>query len=162
MKRSYLSISLIHGAVFTAVSCVILFLVNRPLTYMGLISGALVSLMLFLYFMFYEKRTQRKYAKIAAEKIEQPILYQIDGGLVVGQEVLYSKLYFCQDALIFISLERNPSLVRRIPRSEISDMTAKTPQCLTFNTKKSGLTTVEYIKAPDVISALQQHGWLDA
>ena len=162
MKRSYLSISLIHGAIFAAVSCALLFLTNRPLTYMGLISGVLVSLMLFLYFTFYERRTQRKYAKIAAEKIGQPVLYQIDGGLVVGQEVLYSKLYFCQDTLIFISLERTPPLVRRIPRNEISDMTAKTAQCLTFNTKKSGLTTVQYIKAPDVISALQQNGWLNA
>ena len=92
---------------------IIIFIMPEVALPLSLAAGLLSTLMMFLFLVIYERILNRKFAKFEAT-IASPILYKTNGNIRFGKKVKNGNLYFCENGVVFASLEEKPHVIHRL------------------------------------------------
>ena len=92
---------------------IIIFIMPEVALPLSLAAGLLSALMMFLFLVIYERIVNRKFAKFEAT-IASPVLYKSNGNIRLGKKVKNGNLYFCENGVVFASLEERPYVIHRL------------------------------------------------
>ena len=110
MKKHWL-LSGICGLMFAIPTFLILiFIVPEIALQLSAAAGLLFMLLLFPFLVIYERIMNRKFAKFEAT-IASPILYKSNGNIRLGKKVKNGNVYFCENGVVFASLEEKPYVI---------------------------------------------------
>ena len=113
MKNNWI-LSAFFGVMFAIPTfLIIIFIMPEVALPLSLAVGLLSTLMMFLFLVTYERILNRKFAKFEAT-IASPILYKTNVNIRFGKKVKNGNLYFCENGVVFASLEEKPHVIHRL------------------------------------------------
>ena len=113
MKNNWI-LSVFFGAMFAIPTfLIIIFIMPEVALPLSIAAGLFSTLMMFLFLVIYERILNRKFAKFEAT-IASPILYKTNGNIHFGKKVKNGNLYFCENGVVFASLEEKPHVIHRL------------------------------------------------
>lgn len=86
------------------------------------LSGVLFAGLLFMALDILEKHSDAMYAKVE-KTIESPVLLKIGGNFDLGHEVRNGRIYFCEYEIVFVSLDKKPHMMEKLPAKLIERYT---------------------------------------
>lgn len=121
-------------------------------------SGVLFALLLFPCLLLIRKREERKYAEIE-KQISSPVFYKTNGNFDLGQKVRNGNIYFCEAGIVLVSLDTSPSIVEKLPISDIERYTFESVR-LTIQTKDGRMYCISAADIAGIRNALKNNGWI--
>lgn len=113
MKKNWI-LSAFFGVMFAIPTfLIIIFIMPEVALPLSLAAGLFSALMMFLFLVIYERIMNRKFAKFEAT-LTSPVLYQTNGNIRLGKKVKNGNLYFCENGVVFASLEEKPHVIHRL------------------------------------------------
>lgn len=113
MKKHWL-LSAIGGVMFAIPTFLILiFIVPEVALQLSVAAGLLFMTLLFLFLVISEHKMNKKFAKFETT-LTSPVLYQTNGNIRLGKKVKNGNLYFCENGVVFASLEEKPHVIHRL------------------------------------------------
>ena len=112
-------LSLFCGIVFGSIAYLVVSLFFSEYAFLyALVGGALFTLFLNVFLTIHEKWTDKRYSAIEKE-IKSPIFYTANGNFDLGTEVRNGRIYFCEEGIVCVSLDKKPHACDVIPLSDI-------------------------------------------
>ena len=113
MKKNWILTAFFGVMLAIPTFLIIIFIMPEVALPLSLAAGLLSALMMFLFLVIYERIVNRKFAKFEAT-IASPVLYKSNGNIRLGKKVKIGNLYFCENGVVFASLEERPYVIHRL------------------------------------------------
>ena len=113
MKKHWI-LSAVCGVMFAIPTFLILiFIMPEYALRLAVVAGLAFMLLLFPFLVISEHIMSKKYAKFETT-LTAPVLYQTNGNIRLGKKVKNGNLYFCENGVVFASLEEKPHVIHRL------------------------------------------------
>lgn len=116
--RDNILLSLFGSALFGYAVYLIMLRINPAIWYWGVVAGAALAVLLIGYLLGYDHFVVKRYAKEAA-KIPSQVHYFIVGNIRTEYGRRGGNIYFCEDRIVAICLDKRPHQTVTILKSEI-------------------------------------------
>lgn len=120
--NSIMLLSVLIGGLFAVATGLILYYSGETPTstiLLSLFSGGFGGFVLHMILSIADRRTNKRYAALEKD-IRSPIFYKTNGNFILEKSVKNGNIYFCDDGLVFISVDYKPVVREDIPLSNIS------------------------------------------
>lgn len=125
----------------------------------SILAGILFALLLFIFLLLEEKYMNKKYTEV--EKfISSPVLLKANGNFDLGNTVKNGNIYFCEESIVFISLDSKPYAVEEVHVSNIEKFEYDSVTKINIYTKDYRLFKIMTGDVPKIIDALMSRGWI--
>lgn len=152
-------LAIIMGLLFGVATFVIFLFISPDIAFLfSVFSGAFTTLSLHIYFVIYEKIKNIKCSVVEKEIIE-PVICKTNGNLYLGEKVKNVNVYFCENEIVFISLERKPCVFKRILKTEIAKFDVD-DVCIIIDLKDGNSILISLPYAKTVYAVLQNKNWI--
>lgn len=122
-------------------------------------AGSLFALLLFIFLLLEEKYVNKKYTEV--EKfITSPVFLKSNGNFDLGNTVKNGNIYFCEECIVFISLDSKPYAVEEVHVSNIEKFEYDTVTKINIYTKDYRLFKIMTSDVPVIIDVLENRGWI--
>lgn len=153
-------LSILCGGLFGLMTFLIcVFILPEEAMILAVMSGVLFTLLLFPVLIFEKKRMQKKYSEFEKE-ITSPIFYKANGNFNLGKKVRNGNIYFCENGIVFASLDQKPFAVEEIllPFIEKYEFDNIHMNVYTKDERKFLITTTE---ATEILKILKEKRWIE-
>ncbi len=120
--------------------------------------GAMFALCISIFFGIYMHRVDKKYAE--AEKfIKSQIFFKTNGNFDIGKGILNGNIYFCDDGIVFISLNKKAAITEAIALCNIERYDFSFPR-MTVYCNDGCICTVMIAELDRARQVLIEKGWI--
>lgn len=125
----------------------------------ALMCGLIFTILLFPVLIFEGKRVDKKYA-IFEKEIQSAIFYKANGNFNLGKKVRNGNIYFCEEGIVFASLDGKPLAVEEIllPLIEKYEFDDFHMNIYTKDERKFLITTSQ---AKEILEILKEKHWIE-
>ena len=156
--KKYWIISAIAGAMFAAPAFLILiFIVPEIALQLSLAGGLLSMLALFSYLVIHERIVNKKFSKFEAT-ITSPVLYKTNGSIRLGKQVKPGNIYFCENGVVFASLEEKPFITHHLLFDDIEKWEFVFIH-VNIHMKDGKIFQYQIPDVPEAQKTLEEKGW---
>ena len=136
-----------------------IFILPEEALELGLMAGVMFALFLFPIFIYEEKRINKKYLELE-KQIVSPVFYKTKGLFYMEKSVRGGNIYFCENGIVFASLDQKPFAVEEvlfhfIEKYEFDDLHMN---IYTKDERKFLITTSD---AKEVLKILKDKKWIE-
>lgn len=122
-------------------------------------AGVGFAALLFIYLIIEKKYVDKRYAEI--EKfINSPVFLKTNGNFDLGNKVKNGNIYFCEESIIFISLDSKPYAIEEVHVSNIEKFEYDSVTKINIYTKDYRLFKIMTGDVPKIIDVLKSRGWI--
>ena len=122
-------------------------------------AGILFALLLFIFLLLEEKYVNKKYTEVE-KLITSPVFLKANGNFDLGNTVKSGNIYFCEESIVFISLDAKPYAVEEIHVSNIEKFEYDAVMKINIYTKDYRLFKIMTSDVPVIIDVLENRGWI--
>ena len=153
-------LSAITGFFFGLTTYFVLRYIEEPDAFLfAVIGGLFFHLVLYLFFIVYEKVVNKRYEKFEKE-ILSPFFFKFNGNFYLGgSDVKNGNIYFCEDGIVCVCLEDKPYTKDEILLQNI-DHCRYTPTQLSIFTNDERIFVITLPQTDHIIDMLIQKGWI--
>lgn len=85
---------------------------------LALLIFAAASLVIHIVLVVEEKRSDKRYAKLE-QNITSPVFFKVNGNFTIGKLFVNGNVYFCEQGILLLSIEKKPCLYEEIQGKDI-------------------------------------------
>lgn len=124
----------------------------------ALVAGILFALLLFPALILEGKRVNKKYSEFEKEIISD-VFYKANGNFNLGNKVRNGNIYFCENGIVFASLDQKPFAVEEVmlPFIEKYEFDNVHMYIYTKDGRKFLITTTQ---ANEILNVLKERKWI--
>ena len=160
MKIKLILCAMIAGPFALCTYLICSFLSPENALLLAVLAGALMTLGCFTYFLIFEKRMAKSYAR-AERRIPSPVFYRTVGNFDLGRRgIRNGNIYFCEDGIMLLSLDTKPHLAEWVPKSEILSYESDIIH-LTIRRRDGGVYLIAIPDAQRLTQILKETEWLN-
>lgn len=119
MKHNII-ISAITGLLFGVFAFIVIKIFKIGSGKLAIICGMAFFVLLLGYLMLAQNAAYKRYVK-AEEKLTSPVWLTINANIITEDEVRNANIYFCDDGITLVSLDKKPYLTEEVPREKIKE-----------------------------------------
>ncbi len=123
------------------------------------VSGFLFALCMFVSLVIQEKRQNKKYAE-AEKSILSPVWLKINGNIKTGRGTRNGNIYFCENGVVFISLDKKPYMTDTVLLPDIEAFLFNNAKLL-IRTKDNGIYIIDSGDTDETREKLKIKGWIE-
>ena len=125
----------------------------------AIISGILFTIILFPVLICIEKVVNRKYKKLEKD-IVSPIFFKACGNFYLGNKVRNGNIYFCENGILFASLDTKPYAVEELLLSMVEKWQFDDLHMNIF-TEEGRVYMITTPQAKEIVNALKEKKWIE-
>lgn len=157
--KTKLYLSLFCGVLFGLMSYWICNLLFPSLALVIAISaGVLFAVLLFPTLMLEEKRVNKKYSEFE-KAIISDVVYKANGNFNLGNKVRNGNIYFCENGIVFASLDQKPFAVEELPLPFIEKYELDNIH-VNIHTKDERVFLITTPQADEILNVLKDKKWV--
>ena len=153
-----LMISAIFSAVFGFAIYLIMLRINPEMKWLCFVAGGALFVILALYLVGYSRLVVNRYAKAIAETGAK-VTYQTQGNFMTELGKRTGNIYFCDDRIILISLDKRPHMTIEILREDAVSFTIPRTVQLNIQMKDGSQKTIHTVEAGFLGAWMKKKHW---
>lgn len=158
--KTEIFLSLFCGIFVGIITFLIFIFISSEEAFMtALMAGVLFTLLLFPAIMYERRRADKKYSKLEKE-FTSTIFYKANGNFDLGKTVRNGNIYFCENGIVFASLDQKPFAVEEIllpfiEKYEFDDFHVN------IYAKDGRKFLIATIQAKEIVKILKDKKWIE-
>lgn len=160
MKNKFI-VSIISGIFFAIPAYIIFKQLNLEFAFLlSIFTGLLFYLMLFAFLLLYEFVLNKRYSE-AEKAITSNIWYKFNGNFKTANSVRNANIYFTDDGVVFISLDKKPYIIEEVLTHNIVKYQSDFIANLHIYTNDNRMFIITSSKVKKLFPLLKEHNWIE-